>query len=214
MGFLKSLFGADDESAPRLIESPADLRAGDMVKFEYAEQDLISGQTLKVSKQFFYDLSALENCKVVSEMQGADQRILLSNSQVNPDLPIEIAVPVLPESVFKFFKRKKFAAIFDQPELTDHRLECKAGKADDAELSGFVSQSYFQERTNEAYRSQRDCRDDSLAQQDWTAFDYKLMVADDRRHAIRIEVFDGGRTDVYFIAYVASSKIEDYWPAS
>ena len=214
MGFFKSVFGGDDESPPRQIQSPRDLIVGDMMKMEFAEQDLISGQTLKVAEQFFYDVSAVENCKVVSTMEGADQRVFVSSSQVNPDRPLEVAVPVLPETVFKFFKRKKFAAIFDEPENTDHRLECKLPSGEHGDLTGFVSASYFQERTNEAYRSRKDCRSETLGDADWDAFDYKLMVADDRQHAIRIEVFDGGRTDVYFIAYLALSKVEDFWPAS
>jgi hypothetical protein len=214
MGFFKSVFGGDDESSPRAIESPQDLLSGDMMKMEFAEQALISGQTLKVAEQFFYDVSAVENCKTVSVMDGADQRIYLSKSGVNPERPLEVAVPVLPETVFKYFKRKKFAAIFDEPDNTDHRLECKLAAGEQGALEGFVSASYFQERTNEAYRSHKDCRSETLTDSDWDAFDYKLMVADDRQHAIRIEVFDGGRTDVYFIAYLPLSKVEGYWPAS
>ncbi|VAW61832.1 hypothetical protein MNBD_GAMMA10-1701, partial [hydrothermal vent metagenome] len=78
---------------------------------------------------------------------------------------------------------------------------------------GFVGDAYYQERTNEAYRSTKDCREADLKESDWSGFDYKLMVTDDRQYAIRIEVYDGGRTDVYLIAYLASSKVEEYWPA-
>jgi len=101
-------------------------------------------------------------------------------------------------------------AIFDDPDNTDHRLTLM-NTID--EVEGFVGQSYFQERTNEAYRSTRDCRETTLSDDDWAAFDYKLMVSDDRQHAIRIEVFDGGRTDVFLIAYLALNKVEEYWPA-
>jgi len=214
MGLFKSMFGGGDKSPPaRQIESPADLKMGDMVKMEFAGQALISGQMLKVSDQVFYDVSAVESCKTVSVMSGADQRVLLSTSSVNPDLPLEVAIAILPEKVFELFDRDQFVAIFEEPDNTDHRLYCKAKLSEPGELQGFVSTSYFQERTNEAYRSQKDCRDNTLPDADWAAFDYKLMVADDRQHAIRIEVFDGGRTDVYLIAYLASNKVEEYWPA-
>ena len=105
MGFFKSVFGGDKESPPATIESPKDLKVGDMLKMEFAEQSLISGQTLKVNEQFFYDVSAVENSKTVSVLQGVDQRIFISTSQVNPELPLEMAVSVLPEQVFKLFKR-------------------------------------------------------------------------------------------------------------
>ncbi len=64
-----------------------------------------------------------------------------------------------------------------------------------------------------AYRSQKDGRNNTLDESDWLGFDYKLMVSDDRQHAIRIEIYDGGRTDVYLIAYLALSKVEEYFPA-
>lgn len=213
MGLFKSMFGGGDKSPPtRSIESPQDLQRGDMLKMEFSKQTLISGQTLKVSEQLFYDLSAVENCKTISIMQGADQRVLISTSTVNPERPLEVALSVLPERVFEIFNRDQFVAIFDEPDNTDHRLSCKAGAALN-ELEGFVGKSYFQERTNEAYRSTKDCRDKTLPESDWAGFDYKLMVSDDRCHALRIEVFDGGRTDVYLIAYLALNKVEEYWPA-
>lgn len=211
MGLFKSMFsGGGSTPPPRSIESPADLRPGDMLKMEFSDQALLSGQTLKVSDQVFYDVSGVENCKVVSIMQGADERVLFSSSSVNPDLPLEVAISILPEDVFKIFKREQFVAIFDEPDNTDHRLT-RTGKLDQAE--GFWGNSYYQERTNEAYRGKKDCREETLDDSDWTGFDYKLMVSDDRCHAIRIEIFDGGRTDVYLIAYLRLDKVEEYWPA-
>lgn len=214
MGLFKSLLGGGKTPpSTRTIESPRDLKPGDMVKMEFAAQTLISGQTLKVVEQVFYDVSAVENCKTVSIMQGADQRVLLSTSTVNPDRPLELAISILPETVFKIFKQDKFVAIFDEPDITDHRISQNANPGELNELEGFLGDSYYQERTNEAYRGSKDCRDNTLVDSDWTAFDYKLMVSDDRCHAVRIEVFDGGRTDVYLIAYLALNKVEEYWPA-
>lgn len=211
MGLFKSMFGGGDSPPPaRTIESPKDLKPGDMVKMEFSDQTLISGQTLKVAEQVFYDISAVEHCKTVSIMEGVDRRVLLSTSTVNPDRPLEVAIAVLPDTVFEIFNRDQFVAIFEEPDNTDHRINC-TGKLDEGQ--GFLGKSYYQERTSEAYRSKKDCREDSMLDSDWTAFDYKLMVTDDRHHAVRIEVFDGGRTDVYLIAYLALSKVEEYWPA-
>jgi len=214
MGLFKSMFGGGDKSPPRSpIESPKDLHQGDMLKMEFAEQTLISGKTLKVAEQLYYDISAVENCKTVSVLEGVDQRIFISTSSVNPEQQLEVAMAVLPEQVFELFKRKQFAAIFDEPDNTDHRLKSKVNLSELNEFQGFIGESYFQERTNEAYRSTKDCRATTLNDTDWAAFDYKLLVTDDRKHAIRIEVFDGGRTDVYLIAYLALNKVEEYWPA-
>ncbi len=214
MGLFKSMFGGGNSPPPSpKIESPNDLKPGDIVKMEFSDQVLTSGQTLKVAEQLFYDLSAVENCKTVSIMEGADQHVLLSTSAVNPERPLELAIAVLPETVFKIFKRKKFVAIFEQPNDTDHRINRKISVDELNELQGFVAESYFQERTNEAYRSKKDCRNETMLDSDWTAFDYKLMVSDNRQHAVRIEVFDGGRTDVYLIAYLPLNKVEEYWPA-
>ncbi len=214
MRLLKSLFGGGDKSPPTApIESPKDLHIGDMLKMEFAEQALISAQTLKVSEQLFYDVSQVENGKVVSIMSGAEQRVLLSTSSVNPNRPLEVAVAILPDKVFELFNRQQFVAIFDEPGNTNHRLKRKAKTGELNELEGFIASSYYQERTNEAYRSQKDCRNKTLDESDWLGFDYKLMVSDDRQHAIRIEIYDGGRTDVYLIAYLALSKVEEYFLA-
>ena len=184
-----------------------------MVKMEFAGQTLLSGKMLKVSEQIFYDVSGVESCKTVSIMEGADQRLFLSSSTVNPERPLEVAIALLPEAVFKIFKRKKFVAIFEEPENNDHRISRKIDPDKLNELQGFVGESYFQERTHEGYRSPKDCRDEKLPESDWAGFDYKLMVSDDRNHAVRIEVFDGGRTDVYLIAYLPLNKVAEYWPA-
>lgn len=214
MGFFKSVFGGDDKSPPPVnIETPKDLKIGDLLKMEFAEQTLISGQTLKVVDQVFYDVSGVENCKIVSVLEGADQQVFISTSLVNPERPLEVAISVLNESVFKLFKRKSFVAIFDEPDDTNHRITCKIEKDALKEFQGYVAESYFQERTNEAYRSNKDCRNATPGETDWVAFDYKLMVSDDRQNAVRIEVFDGGRTDVYLIAYLSLNKVEEYWPA-
>lgn len=213
MGLFRSILGGGDKSPPaRTVESPKDLQPGDMLKMEFAEQTLISGQTLKVSEQVFYDISTVENCKTVSTLEGADQRVLLSVSTVNPDRPLELAISVLPEKVFDLFGHDQFVAIFDEPDNTDHRLQRRTN-VELNELQGFIGGSYFQERTNEAYRSKKDCRSETLTDADWDGFDYKLLVTDDRCHAVRIEVFDGGRTDVYLIAYLALNKVEEYWLA-
>lgn len=213
MGLFRSILGGGDKSPPaRTVKSPKDLQPGDMLKMEFCEQTLMSGQTLKVSEQVFYDISAVENCKMVSILEGADQRVLLSVSTVNPDRPLELAIPVLPEKVFDLFGHDQFVALFDEPDNTDHRIQ-RRSNVELNELHGFVGGSYFQERTNEAYRSKKDCRSETLTGTDWDGFDYKLLVTDDRCHAVRIEVFDGGRTDVYLIAYLALNKVEEYWLA-
>ncbi len=209
MGFLKSMFGGGDEPPPRSIASPKDLKTGDILKMEFSSQSLISGQTLKVLNQAFYDVNVEESCKIVSTMEGADRRIYVSESSVNSEQPLEVAISVLPETIFKLFKEEDFVAIFDEPDNSDHRLTL-LNSLDDVE--GFVATSYYQERTNEAYKSTKDCRETKLTDDEWEAFDYKLMVSDDRQHAIRIEVFDGGRTDVFLIAYLPLSKVDEYWP--
>lgn len=215
MGLLKSLFGGGKKPPPsEQIKSPQELHTNDLIKMEFSALPLISGQTLKVSEQIFYDISAVESCKTVSILEGADQRIFLSKSSVNPDRPVEVAVSVLPEKIFELFNREQFIAIFDEPDNTDHRIDSNNNANAENSFQGFIGNSYYQERTNEAYRSSKDCRETTLSDSDWISFDYKLLVTDDRHHAIRIEVYDGGRTDVYLIAYLSLNKIESYWPAS
>jgi len=218
MGFFKAVFGGDkSSSSPRSIDSPKALAVGDIMKMEFSDQSIISAQTLKVTEQVFYDISAVENCKTVSVMEGVGRRIYISWSSVNPDRPLEVAISVLPETVFEVFNEGEFTAIFDEPDDTDHQLSRVEGELSGSTqdlIQGFVGDSYYQERTNEAYRSTKDCRKSDLKESDWSGFDYKLMVTDDRQYAVRIEVYDGGRTDVYLIVYLPLNKVEEYWPAS
>ena len=48
----------------------------------------------------------------------------------------------------------------------------------------------------------------------WEAFDYSLLVSDDRQFALQTEVYDGGRTEVFLLVYLPLDKIEELYPAA
>ena len=43
--------------------------------------------------------------------------------------------------------------------------------------------------------------------------DHYRLVSDDRRHAVEIQVFDSGRTDVLAVALLTPGSVEELWPA-
>ncbi len=49
---------------------------------------------------------------------------------------------------------------------------------------------------------------------DEQACDYFRLTSKDKKAAIEVFVFDGGRTDVYFIKYLPLYKIEAMMPAA
>jgi len=80
-----------------------------------------------------------------------------------------------------------------------------------------VAGKYIQDQAHEVYwldGDPNDLKTNSEMSDDEQACDYFRLTSKDKKAAIEVFVFDGGRTDVYFIKYLPLYKIEAMMPAA
>lgn len=213
MSLFKSIFSSGkDTPAPRELNHPRDLRTGDIIKFGFSAQDELTNQSFRIAKIFTYD---------ISESGQRDQTYLMLEGEGNETLRLnvlnergterlEIGRAVFPDQVEQVFNIEAFAHIFDPDSGSNNVLD---RIAEPAFLSGWTGETYRQEAANQAYMYQGDYRGRSLPfDKRGEGFDYYRLVSDDRNYAVQMEVFDGGRTDVFLSVLLSASKIEEMFP--
>ncbi|MDQ7016247.1 MAG: hypothetical protein Q9N68_07720 [Gammaproteobacteria bacterium] len=214
MSFFKTLFGSEKDAAPaRRLEHPKNLQIGDIAKFGFAAQAAISNQSFVIEDVHSYDLGGEQKRKTVFTTENSDGVLLrLAVIEERHQERLEIAIPLLPDDVQQIFDIDAFVDLLNPDTGTHHVLE---RIADVAELEGWTAPVYRQEQGHNAYFYDRDYRGLSLPEDadEGTAFSYYLLVSDDREYALEVQVFDGGQTEVYLLAYLAVEKIEELWPA-
>ncbi|MEE9271005.1 MAG: hypothetical protein V3V49_12175 [Candidatus Krumholzibacteria bacterium] len=76
---------------------------------------------------------------------------------------------------------------------------------------------YREEYAQEVYRISGDPRTyaigGAISDQE-EAVDFYRLVSPDRKSAIEVIVYEGGRTDVLFVSYLPTHKIEEFFPAA
>ncbi len=213
MSFFKNLFKREEtQPPPRQLEHPKDLQPGDIIKFGFTSQTDISNETFRVKSIKTYDLGGDGKKKTVFTIESGKSVFELAIVDERGEEFLEVSRPVLPETVEQIFDIRKFAHIFDQDSGVNHLLE-RIGEPD--HIAGWTAPLYRQEMGHQAYLHAGDYRERVLSRlaDGCEGFDYYLLVSDDRRFSIQIEVYDGGRTEVKLTIYLEISKIEELWPS-
>ncbi|NOZ54531.1 MAG: hypothetical protein GXP08_15600 [Gammaproteobacteria bacterium] len=219
MGIFKGLFGGGDkeDAAPRSLVHPKDLQINDLVKFGFAAQTGISAGDFKVTEVNTYHFSADKEPATIFTLDGAEGLFFLSLREESGNTLLELGKVVLPEQIEQIFPWEQFVDIIEPDTGSQHTLERLTEAAPD-EFAGWTAQQYCQEAGDgdEAYFHAGDYRGRNLPEDKDACepFDYYLMVSPDRLHALRIMVFDGGRSEAILLAYVPLNKLEEMWPAS
>nr|VFK21739.1 MAG: hypothetical protein BECKLPF1236B_GA0070989_12735 [Candidatus Kentron sp. LPFa] len=216
MSMLKTLFRAarkdtkDDPS--RVLEHPRDLQPGDIVKFGFAGQQVISNQSLQVQAIDTCDLGGEQHKKILFTLQGGEAPLRLAVVDQGQGDRLEVGLSVLPEDVEQIFDMDAFIDLLDPETGTHHVLE-RIGEP--PHLAGWVGPVYRQEAGQNAYYHIGDYRKWKMpdTEEESDAFSYYFLVSDDRKFGLEVQVHDGGRTDVYLLAYLPISRIEELWPA-
>jgi len=81
----------------------------------------------------------------------------------------------------------------------------------------WLSSKYIQDQSKEVYWLDRDPIDvdtSGTVSTDEQACDYFRLTSKDGEAAIEVFVFDGGKTDVYFVKYLPLYKIEEMMPSA
>jgi len=213
MGFFKrfSKGGKDDAQGDHVLDHPRHLGIGDIVKFGFCDQAGLSNQEFLIKGIKTYDLNPRQEAVSAFCFTANQREYSLSTAPQHAGDTIAVEMRVFPEDVGSIFSLQQFGAIMDPDTGTTHVLQRENNPA---EFEGWTSPRYLQEAFHEAYLHEGDYRGKSLPDEKESSipFDYYYLISDQRRHAIRIEVFEGGKTDVYLIAYIPVRKIEEMWP--
>jgi len=215
MGFLKGIFGGrqgGQDDPPRSLNHPRDLRVGDIVKFGFASQEALSNRTYMVESVDTCDLGGEAHMKTLFTIEGESRRLRLAVVTDRTGDRLELGLMVLPDDVRQIFDVDAFIDLLDPETGIAHVLE-RIGEPQ--HLDGWTARIYRQEAGHNAYYHTGDYRGRALPQDadEGTAFSYYSLVSDDRQFALEVQVYDGGRTEVYLLAYFPISKIDEMWPA-
>ena len=111
----------------------------------------------------------------------------------------------------KIFNLDEFSKIFESKGTT---LLAK----DISIVDGFIAEEYTQTVIAERgyYYEGKDFRGSqpSSLEGEGEPFDYFCLVSKRGTHAVEIEVYEGGETEVYLTLYRDASDIKELWPAS
>ncbi len=202
-----------EKAQARILDHPRKLESGDIVKFGFCDLSGISNQEVIIKSILTYDVNPGSSPITACFFQnGGREYYLFSMPETSANDSFGIALKVYPEDVESLFSIDEFAYILDEDSGNQHTLD-RRNKPDD--FSGWTSQHYAQEAGHEGYLHQGDFRHITLPddKDSCTPFSYYSLVSQDRKHAIQIEVYDGGRTEVFLLAYPPLRYIEEMWPS-
>ncbi|MDP6705480.1 MAG: hypothetical protein QF893_03965 [Alphaproteobacteria bacterium] len=207
--FRRFFGGSNGDETPPAPEHAWDLRPGDFLKFGLVAPDGLGRAELQVAGVHAVDLGGPGKIRRVLELNAPalDGLRLWRGEDETVAVAHEVDRPV----VEKLFDLDVFALLFDPDEpaaIVLERLE------EPGDLGGWTSGLYRQEGAQQAYHHREDPATDLIGGQLTGAgeeFDHYRLVSDDRRHAIEVAVYDGGRTEVSLIALLPEALIEELW---
>ncbi|MDE0941318.1 MAG: hypothetical protein OSB58_02640 [Alphaproteobacteria bacterium] len=219
----KKLFGRGDTSAEapaqnpdRILDNPGKLATGDAIVIGFDEHRELSNAELFVEKVSGLDLAAKSGYerRLLHLGQTSDHRPLLMwlhNEGAGEQLAF--AYGAAQPHVEAMMNVEQFAELFtpDRDYLVE--VDSLAQAADNP----WIADKYVQDQAHEVYWLDGDPNDlkaTSRMSNDEQACDYFRLSSKDKTAAIEVFVFDGGRTDVYFINYLPLYKIETMMPGA
>nr|VFJ59967.1 MAG: hypothetical protein BECKDK2373C_GA0170839_107618 [Candidatus Kentron sp. DK] len=218
MSLLKTLFrsrNSGKKNPVRVLEHPRDLQVGDIVRFGFTAQEGIGNQSFRVEAIDTCDLGGEQHKKTLFLLRGTGFEVRLSvadngHGQAMAER-IEVGRSVVPEEVAQIFDQDAFIDLLDPETGVNHLLE-RVGEP--GHLAGWTGGVYCQEAGHNAYYHAGDYRFRQLpdSEEEAEPFSYYFLRGNDRGFGLEIQVYDGGRTDVYLLVYLSVSTIEELWP--
>ncbi|GLP95676.1 hypothetical protein [Paraferrimonas sedimenticola] len=213
MGFFDKLFGKKAEAEPRQLNHPSQLNQGDMIVLDdsFALPGLLRGQQFKVESVNCYEYQNSRAPEWI--LRGNGQHTLFLSIEQDDEEYLAVSIKLTRAEVESCFDMDAFADIFEEGVFAE--LE---GHEQDGELAGWLNGRYRQTDFAEFgyfhradYRHTRPPQDANQSHGD--AFEAYQLVNDNETHAIDIEVYENGETDVMLTLYRPVSDIREYWPA-
>lgn len=214
----KKIFGRDKSSTPpRSLDHPRKLKKGDIIKIGFDEHPEISNAELLVQRVTGLDLSARSGYerRVFHLGQTEDNRPLLMwiHDEGNGE-QLAFAYGANQPHVEAMIHVDQFAELF-VPDR-DYLVEIKSRKQARND-NAWLAKAFTQDQAKEVYWLENDPNDfktTATMSDDEQSCDYFRLTSKDQTAAIEVFVFDGGRTDVYFIKYLPLYKIEEMMPSA
>jgi len=214
----KKLFGKDKSADPsRTLDHPKKLKKGDIIKIGFDEHPEISDTELVVEKVTGIDLAAKSGYerRVFHLGQTTDNRPLLMwlHDEGNGE-QLAFAYGANQPHVEAMIHVDQFVELFNPDR--DYLVEVKSHKNARGD-NPWLAKAYTQDQAQEIYWLDIDPNDVETTETvstDEQSCDYFRLTSKNQEAAIEVFVFDGGRTDVYFIKYLPLYKIEEMMPSA
>ena len=212
----KNLFGRGDAPA-RTLDSPDKLAAGDVITIGFDEHPELSNAELLIEKVSGLDLAAKSGYerRLFHLGQTGDNRpLLMWLHNEGGGEQLAFAYGADQPHVEAMIDVDQFAELFTPDR--DYLVEVHSHKKIAAE-NPWIADKYVQDQAHEVYwldADPMDVKTTTAMSDDEQVCDYYRLTSKDKKAAIEVFVFDGGRTDVYFIKYLPLYKIEEMMPAA
>lgn len=215
MGLLKRFgLGKDAEQVARILEHPRDLLPGDIIRFGFSPHVELSNEGFTIDAVETLDIGGDASKLIYLKMSGPRHKIRL---RIVDEQRIEVALEVLPETLFAAFKEDDLAHVLAPDSGDQHHLKPRKQHKIAPALRPWVGGHYRQEAHLQAYLYADDYRDKLLptdTDRGEIGCDYAMLMSDDREHSLEFRIYDGGRTESFLCAFLPVRKIEELWPGS
>ncbi|ABI73103.1 hypothetical protein [Shewanella frigidimarina] len=217
MGFLSGLFGKK-EAPKRQLDHPNKLLKGDMITFDdsFALPTQLRGQQLKVEAIHTYEYQRSQLCEFL--LRGHSGTAIYLSYVQEDESYLSISMKINRAVVEQLFDLDAFAEIFEEPGKATLTLQALPAELA-AEFDKWLSDEYHQvEFAAFGYFHRQDYRDLKPPQNDDDArgegFEGYSLANSDDTHALDVEVYESGDTEVMLTLYRPLTDIREYWPAS
>ena len=215
MGFFTGLFGKK-EPPKRQLDHPSHLIEGDMISVDdsFALPPQLRGQQLRVESVNTYEYQRSQKAEWI--LKGNGQETLFLSLNEDDETYLAFSIKVQRDQIEQIFDLEHFSAIFEEDEQAHLITQTLSGELS-SQFEHWLGKEYHQINFaqfgyfhREDYRGKKPPQDeDSHGEQ----FESYLLLDNEEKFAIDVEVYDGGETDVMLTLYRPLSDIRDYWPS-
>lgn len=199
--------GGGDEPPPP-AEHPWELKPGDFLKLGFTAPEGLSAEELQITGVHALDLGPHQVRRVLEAETGSGDRYRLWKGDSGE---VAFAREILRPVVERLFDMDEFGPIFDPDDPPNHVVN---RQVEPSGLDGWTTAVYRQEAAQEAYVHHVDPIDTKIGSElndDAEGLDFYRLVGDRRKFALEAYVLDGGQTEVFVIAYLSASAVEEMW---
>ncbi|WP_133408022.1 hypothetical protein [Parashewanella tropica] len=210
MGFFSSLF--KKETPERQLNHPEQLLMGDMITLDdsFALPPHLRGQQLKVESINTYEYERSKQTEW--HLKGTGNHNLYLTIDKDEEAYLAFSLKITRSEVEQLFDLDTFSEIFE--ESSQAVIEVNSEHQCD-DLSQWLGQTYRRIKyAQQGFFHDKDYRNQQTPSDRGDEFENYFLIDDEEAHAIDIEVYDGGETDVSLILYRPISDIRQYWPAA